>query len=182
MWLCRPEYWVPYRQTCFSWLACRPAGGRTSRQWWGGPVSPRWRGTPEGRLWSENRWWNSSLSSWLRDYLGWELPSTASKRSDLGEIDAGCLLTFLFHFHSVFVIISCDSPTFASILVTTWPMSSLHSGMLGLNRSRFALKLRGMTWKLSRRGQNTWRIKSRGFKRNYRENLQATHRTSTDVC
>lgn len=50
---------------------------------------------------------------------------------------------------SVFVVISCRSSTFASILVTTWPMSSLHSGMFGLNRSRFAVKLRGMTWKLS---------------------------------
>lgn len=39
--------------------------------------------------------------------------------------------------------------TLVSILVTTWPMSSLHSGMFGLKRSKFLLNLRGMTWNTS---------------------------------
>lgn len=49
--------------------------------------------------------------------------------------------------------LSCRGPTLVSILVTTWPVSSLHSGMFGFSRSRFVLKLRGMTWKLSKIGQ-----------------------------
>lgn len=39
--------------------------------------------------------------------------------------------------------------TLLSIFVTSCPTSCLHSGMSGLNRSRFLLKLRGITWKVS---------------------------------